>query len=333
MTHARMPKDFHVLPIPTPFPVGPVNVFLWKGEPLTLIDTGPNTQESLEALRTLLAQHGVTMADLERIILTHHHVDHIGLLRRIQEEANAVTYAHPDVPSDHYPHTGEPADWESFLAASFHEFGVPETHIGTMLSFLGEFRKLSEPYHIDATFEDAAVIEPFTAYYVPGHSVTDTLLAHHEDRYTIVGDHILENTNPNPLLHRPKHPSAPRLKSLVAYQRSLRRSRELDLGLCFPGHGEPFNDHRRVIDKILSKHHRREAIVRKCLTSEGMTPFQVASSLYPNQPKETLYLTLSVAVGQLEVLEEKHLAHSEIRDGILYFMSAEHAVSTMDIPS
>jgi hypothetical protein len=31
----------HRLPLPTPFPVGPINVYLAEGDPLTLVDTGP----------------------------------------------------------------------------------------------------------------------------------------------------------------------------------------------------------------------------------------------------------------------------------------------------
>ena len=36
----------HTLEIPTPFPVGPVNVYLIEGREPALIDTGPNTSEA-----------------------------------------------------------------------------------------------------------------------------------------------------------------------------------------------------------------------------------------------------------------------------------------------
>ena len=37
--------------IPTPFPVGSVNCYLIEGSPLTLIDTGPKTSESLTTIQ------------------------------------------------------------------------------------------------------------------------------------------------------------------------------------------------------------------------------------------------------------------------------------------
>src|SRR2546430_14201197 len=42
--------DLHRLELPTPFPVGPVNAYLLRGDPLTLVDTGPKTVEAQTAL-------------------------------------------------------------------------------------------------------------------------------------------------------------------------------------------------------------------------------------------------------------------------------------------
>ena len=47
----------HCLSLPTPFPVGPVNVYLAEGEPLTLIDTGPKDDATRAALEAGLGEH------------------------------------------------------------------------------------------------------------------------------------------------------------------------------------------------------------------------------------------------------------------------------------
>ena len=46
-----MDSRIHTLEIPTPFPVGPVNVYLIEGREPALIDTGPNTSEAWESLQ------------------------------------------------------------------------------------------------------------------------------------------------------------------------------------------------------------------------------------------------------------------------------------------
>lgn len=323
MMAQTIPHDLFPIEIPTPFPVGPVNVFLWKGEPLTLIDTGPRTDEAYDALAAGLRQQRVLVSDIERVLLTHHHVDHAGLLRRIIDESGAVTYAHPDVPSENRPQNNvDPAAWDIYFVEMLHELGVPESEARTLTAFMADFRKLTEPYHIDHVYTDGGEVGPFTAYFVPGHSVTDTLLIAHREGYTVTGDHLLENINPNPLIHRPARPDAPRLKSLVAYQQSLRRARDLDLGRCFPGHGAPFGDHRRVVDAVLAKHARRERRVLRLMGSDSQTPYALARKLYPDAPLESLYLVLSVALGHLEVLEEKQALRSERRDATLVFSPA-----------
>ena len=318
-TQSLEKSGLHIIPIPTPFVVGPVNTFLLKSAPLTLIDTGPRTDEAWAALEAGLGEHGVAIADLERVLLTHHHVDHAGLLARIIEASGAEVWAHPEVPSENHRDVTPQTEWDVYFAELLREMGLPDDVREQAMRLLSVFRTFSEPYHVDHVFPDEARVGPFTIYHVPGHSVTDTLLINESDGYTIVGDHILETINPNPLIHRPEKPGLPRPKSLVTYQRSLHRTRELDLGRCLPGHGQPFDDHRRIVDGILAKHDRRAGRVRKHLRPEGTTPYTLATEMYRDLGPENLYLILSVAVGHLEVLEEAGEAVSEHRNGVLHY--------------
>src|SRR5213078_2687433 len=78
-----------IIPIslPTPFYIGPVNVYLIPEDPVTLIDTGPKTTEAVTALRSAMQSAGVAFADLRRIVLTHAHEDHCGLAKSLRDEA------------------------------------------------------------------------------------------------------------------------------------------------------------------------------------------------------------------------------------------------------
>src|ERR1041384_300833 len=81
-----------IIPIslPTPFYIGPVNVYLIAEDPLTIIDTGPKTKEAIEALRAGLRKAGFLVSDLRRIVLTHAHEDHCGLARSLRDEAKTL---------------------------------------------------------------------------------------------------------------------------------------------------------------------------------------------------------------------------------------------------
>src|ERR671933_1665217 len=81
--------------LPTPFYIGAVNVYLVAEEPVTLIDTGPKTKESIEALREGLRRARVRVSDLKRIVLTHAHEDHCGLAKQLRDEAkDAEVFVH-----------------------------------------------------------------------------------------------------------------------------------------------------------------------------------------------------------------------------------------------
>jgi glyoxylase-like metal-dependent hydrolase (beta-lactamase superfamily II) len=83
----------HRLAIPTPFLVGRVNCYLIEDEPLTLIDTGPNSGKSLDELEQALHSHGHAIEDLELIVVTHQHMDHIGLLEILARRGRSARSA------------------------------------------------------------------------------------------------------------------------------------------------------------------------------------------------------------------------------------------------
>lgn len=74
-------EHLHAIDLPTPFRVGPVTVYFTDapGEPLTFVNTGPHTAATQKALEIGLAHLGHAPADLARILITHAHVDHVGL--------------------------------------------------------------------------------------------------------------------------------------------------------------------------------------------------------------------------------------------------------------
>ena len=83
----------HALPVPTPFAVGRVNCYLVEDDPLTLVDTGPNSATSLTVLEAALGEHGRRVEDLERIVVTHQHMDHIGLVDILATRSGAEVCA------------------------------------------------------------------------------------------------------------------------------------------------------------------------------------------------------------------------------------------------
>ena len=81
------------LRIPTPFAVGRVNTYLIEDDPLTLVDSGPNSGKALDELQHQLAEHGHSIDDIELVVLTHQHIDHLGLVDIIVSHSGAEVAA------------------------------------------------------------------------------------------------------------------------------------------------------------------------------------------------------------------------------------------------
>ncbi len=82
------------LRIPNPFSEGRNRVYVIPSDPVTLIDTGTATDRAFDALVSQLDEHGLSIRDIGRVILTHKHIDHIGNAWRIQQESDAEILIH-----------------------------------------------------------------------------------------------------------------------------------------------------------------------------------------------------------------------------------------------
>lgn len=317
--------ELHCIAIQTPFAVGDVNVYVHTGGSMvTLFDAAVLTYEAWDALCAGLGGIGLRVCDIGRVMLTHHHFDHVGLLRRVISESSAEICGHPDLLEEiqlSYGYNDAHAEYFSGLMA---EMGVPGEWIAAYLLRRDQHRHFIDIYTMDRALANGEELDGFRVVHVPGHSPTDTLFVRDQERWAVTGDHILEKINPNPILRRPK-PGMRRAQSLVQYQESLRVTRAVDVDVCFPGHGGPIRDHRIVVDGILAQHERRNSRIMECFPEGGCTPFEVASLLYPRMTSEDVFFCLSVGVGQLELLESRGLLVSRQEDGLVRYYLPAHA--------
>lgn len=70
-----------------------VNVMLIFGEKITLVDTGVKGSE--EKIFAYIAENGRSFSEIETVILSHSHPDHIGSTARIKELTGCKILAHP----------------------------------------------------------------------------------------------------------------------------------------------------------------------------------------------------------------------------------------------
>jgi len=313
----------HRLAIPTPFAVGRVNVYLIEDEPLTLVDAGPNSGTAFDELQRGLMGLGHSLEDIELVILTHQHIDHLGLVslvaRRSGAEVAAIDVAVPFV--ENYSREAEADD--DFARDIMLRHGIPKDVASALRSVSQAFRAWGAPAKVtrplrdgdDMRFRDRVL----SVHHRPGHSPSDTVFHDGERRILIAADHLLKHISSNPLITRPLDGSQDRPQALVAYLESLRKTREMDVEIVLPGHGEPVTDHRALIDERLALHERRSDKIYRLIVERPRSAYELAQALWGNVAVTQAYLTLSEVLGHMDVLQGAGRVRELSRAGVAVF--------------
>jgi glyoxylase-like metal-dependent hydrolase (beta-lactamase superfamily II) len=296
----------HCLRIPTPFAVGRVNCYLLEDEPLTLVDTGPNSGKALDELESQLAERGHSIDELELLIITHQHIDHLGLAEIVVQRSGAKVAA-LGIAAERLANFDEDAEAEDrFAIGLMLRNGIPEEVTVALRSVSRSFRGWGSHVTVTHPLEDGQIM-PFRdrtlqAIHRPGHSPSDTVFWDEERRVLIAADHLIAHISSNPLLSRPLDGSDQRPQALVTYIESMRKTREMPAEIVLSGHGEPISNHVELIDDRLAKHDRRKEKIFKLVAEEPRTGYELAQALWGNVAVTQAFLTLSEVIGHADLL-------------------------------
>jgi glyoxylase-like metal-dependent hydrolase (beta-lactamase superfamily II) len=313
----------HCLPIPTPFMVGRVNVYLIEDEPLTLVDTGPNSGKALDELETALAGHGRRVEDLELIVITHQHMDHEGLAQILARRSGAQVAALDRLAPllERFGDVNEADD--AFAEATMLRHGLSPDIAVALRSVSRAFRAWVSSVQVTRTLHDGGTLElrdrTLQVFHRPGHSPTDTIFWDDSRGELIAADHLIKHISSNPLLSRPLDGREERPQALVRYLDSLRQTRELPARIVYSGHGEPIDDHVALIDERFRLHERRAQKILGLIAEQPRTAHDIAHALWGNIAVTQAYLTLSEVLGHVDLLLNAQQAREVDRDGVSVF--------------
>lgn len=299
----------HCLPIPTPFAVGRVNTYLVEDDPLTLVDAGPNSATSLTALETALAAHGRRVEELERIVVTHQHLDHTGLVQILADRSGAEVCALDALAPWLADFSARMKADDDFSMAIMHRYGVPDELALGLRSVTSLFRAWGAAATVTTPLAPGSELvfaqRTWTVHHRPGHSPSDTIFEDRERRMLVAGDHVLKRISSNPLVSRPldgRGDADHHVRALMTYIASMRKTRELELDLVLGGHGEPVTDHVALIDERIRMHHRRADKLEGMIAEGPVTAFELAQRMWGNVAVTQAYLALSEVLGHVDLL-------------------------------
>jgi glyoxylase-like metal-dependent hydrolase (beta-lactamase superfamily II) len=316
----------HRIAIPTPFAVGRVNVYLIDDDPLTLVDAGPNSATSFDELQRGISGLGHSLEDIQLVILTHQHIDHLGLVSLVAAHSGAevavIDVAVPFVENYSVEAQGD----DDFARDVMLRHGIPEDVASALQSVSQAFRAWGAQAKVTRPLRDGEELRfrdrTLRAHHRPGHSPSDTVFHDPTRRILVAADHLLKHISSNPLITRPLDGSGERPQALVAYLESLRKTREMDLEIVLPGHGNPITDHRRLIDERLALHRRRSEKIHRLIAERPRTAYEIAQVLWGNVAVTQAYLTLSEVLGHVDLLLNAGRAREVTHDRVAIFEAA-----------
>jgi glyoxylase-like metal-dependent hydrolase (beta-lactamase superfamily II) len=325
-------------------------VYLIEGDPLTLIDSGVRSEESRAALQDALDRLGYRFDEIERVIVTHAHRDHFGLVQTLRNEGAKL---------ECWVHEADAGVVEGYseairgrldgMTAFFHEFGVPEWALEGMYADCR--RELSvdeaeaEGTSVERRLEEGDQIEwkdwSLRVLHSPGHTPGHILLEDAEAGLLFTGDHVMGQAVPhaeNFYLDAPAHPAdalrrRPRFEGLVEMRRSLRALRGRRDQWLLPGYGVAIQRAARTVrDTLLYYEVRLQRIERglRQLAAMGqdVTAFEIWKALFSpgassarsevHPDFDVMRSQLLLVIGALDCLEADDLLVTERRpDGVL----------------
>ncbi len=304
------------IPIPLPH-IGSVNTWLLHGDPLTLVDTGPRSDEALVALERGLHLRGFGLADVELVLGTHHHHDHIGLAATIKRTSGA-RIAMLDSAADYSArYLDNVARDRSFARRLMGAHGVPEALFGPTDAMWDYIAATAESFDADVRLADGDCIHAggreLQVLSRPGHSATDTLFVDARARLALVGDHLLARISPNTEIYETA--DGGRSKSRVDYLNSLRRTASMPLDQLFPGHGPAIGAARPVVDREFVQHRDRCRRIIRLLERGPADAFTLGREMWRGEiVREQPLLVVWEVLGHLDLLLDAGIAGERLDD-------------------
>jgi glyoxylase-like metal-dependent hydrolase (beta-lactamase superfamily II) len=192
------------------------NSYLLVEDKLTLIDTG--MPHNIEKISNYISNKlSRPLSDLETIVLTHCHIDHVGNAYELKKLTDAKVAVHRD---------------DADIVAGKKTLDSPKGAISVLLKAVSPFFKVT-PVQPDIILEDNNVISKLTAIHTPGHTPGSIALYDKERKVILVGDTIrfIKGKIEGP----PKQFIWDKNKT----QQSIEKISHLDFDLMLSGHGEP----------------------------------------------------------------------------------------------
>jgi glyoxylase-like metal-dependent hydrolase (beta-lactamase superfamily II) len=331
-------EGIYQIKIDVPFAVKYVCVYLFRIEDkLILIDSGLNLGNWRKKFFESLEDLKINIRDIDYCFITHIHIDHIGLTKKLKEVNPNLKILMHDI-------TYELLKWESnranlkelkekasLIAKQMIKYGISEEQGKKVVQFFTYWPQFLVYQKPDLLVHDGDIIlNNLEVLWTPGHSFGHICIFDKKRRFLFSGDHILSRITPhignfivNEFLHD-KYRDFDFNNILKYYLGSLDKIDALNPRIIFPAHQEViFNPHERILE-IKEHHNNRLKEILDLIKQNPLSPFEISQIHFGTDLDEiNSYMALSEVLGHLLYLEDLGKVKKLENDGKVRYLSSD----------
>ncbi len=273
-------------------------------DPITLIDSGPLTEEAWDALSAGLKRCGLGVSDVKRVLITHGHQDHYGLAGKVADASGAALYG-GRLDRHNFRQERNPRLLLDDMARG--GFGVL-TRLAVMAS-VASVDRFAKPLEAWDELTGGETL-PGDGWSVsvrstPGHTPGSLTFEIPEAGVLFTGDTVLKGITPNAVVDEdPEQPGHP-FRSVTRYFETLVEIGKTNAGsTLLTGHGAPVADwaaHRKTLDR---RYGLRVAQIERALGNGWASVRDLVTAIFPRVKTLNVFLAYSEILGFLMYLED-----------------------------
>lgn len=252
-----------------------------------LVDTGWNAEPAWDGLLAGLVECGTSVEEVQGVLITHHHPDHLGLAGRVREASGcwvgmhaadtALVERHRELLLD------DPEVMHAETERLLMEADATRCEIDEIV---GAARSLAMPLPPlpDRDVGTSALRlgdRVVQAIHTPGHSPGHLCLYLEDVDLLLTGDHLLSTISSHVGLYGFEDASADPLGDYLA---SLRLLQDREPAEILPAHRGRFHGVRERVSVLIEHHDERLAELTAALADGPLTPWQLCHEMTWNRP-------------------------------------------------
>ncbi len=308
----QLADDLYWARFELPFRLNHINIYMLDTpQGWLLIDSGVNNQVTADHWQQLLAGPLSDQA-VSAILITHHHVDHMGYCGPLAQITNAPVFtSQPEAEHGQWLHQLAPDRFGQIMATTYQRYGLPEQiveevrHNGSRyranVAGLPQFQFLKSGDLLKSKYGHWHVRVD------TGHSDAQISLMDRDRNLFISVDFLLPRISPN-ISADIRDPDFDLLSAYFTYLKEMVSLPE-DMAI-FPGHDWPFRAGGQRAQALIDHHHQRLDQLSEAASKKGLNVYSAMDVLFGRLfgPHEMYFaagearahLTHLVATGRLQ---------------------------------